>query len=303
MKTFILLVSLTLIIPVSLFPQSRKEQNRITDTLKRKIQGIKFADLGLTKEQESTLLNQSASKDAAILAGVRRYLKDIGLDAIITEEDRAKAIKQSKSKCDFVSFRFEIGQYQSLMMSNGQYPFSFSFIFCDNTKYTFSSKLKVHSMTDYAFEAWSACIDNFSYKRKYNESERLQVKHNEIVISNKNLEFYLDTAKNKNQFEGIYQLLSSESDKSKNTLGIYLNNDSLKLIFINGSDFKNDWNEGELKGLLIKTMSENDFILKWYTLDKSLVEGSISFINGNSFDLKINSPSYSKGIDKYIRIK
>lgn len=86
-------------------------------------------------------------------------------------------------------------------------------------------------------------------------------------------------------------------------IGIYSQNDTLKIIYFDGADLSNDWKEGELKGYLFSTLSENDYTVKWYSLDKQLIDGSITFINRNAFEFRVNMVGESKGIDKFVRVK
>lgn len=271
--------------------------------LKNKLSGTKYAFLDFNKAQESILLNNSISKDAEVLRGIIRYLKQFGLEVILSSSKRYEAFKTAKSYCDFVKFSYTIGSYETLMMKDGFYPFTFSFTFCDNSKYSFNTKLSVAQYTEYAFESWVNCIDKFFFDRKYYESKRLKNIVNEKVISKYDFSNYLDTSKNKKAIEGIYKLFVSVTDIPKYTIGIHSQNDTLKIIYFDGAGLSEDWEEGDLLGYLFNTLSENDFTSRWFDWDKSIIEGVITFTNKNVFDFRSTSLGYSNSIDKFIRIK
>jgi len=310
MKYFLLLLFYSLL-SITCYSQSKKEirkekvksNERMLDTLQIKISGVKYADFGLSKAQEEIFINNSNSGDALILVGIRNYLKDLGLDVIITEAQRSEAVKLSKSQCDYVRVRYDIGEFKSKFGAIGNYPFSFNFEFCDNSVYSFNSNLSVNGLTNYSFLIKSTCAYYFPLKKKYDQAQKLKIEINPIVLSKSVFNNYLDTAISKKAIEGIYQLFSSDSYTSKYTIGIYFQNDTLKIVYFDGADFSEDWKEGELKGYLFSTLSENDYLVKWYSLDKVLIDGSVSFTSKNAFEFKSNTLGYDKGIDKFVRIK
>jgi hypothetical protein len=271
--------------------------------LKNKLSGTKYAFLNLNKAQESILLNNSISKDAEVLRGIIRYLKQLELEVILSSNKRHEAFKTTKTHCDFVKFSYTIGNYETLMMKDGFYPFTFSFTFCDNSTYSFNTKLSVAQYTEYAFESWANCIDKFFFDRKYNELKRLKNTVNEKVISKPDLSNYLDTSKNKKPIEGIYKLFVSDTDIPKYTIGIHSQNDTLKIVYFDGAGLSEDWKEGDLMGYLFNTLSENDYTSKWFDWDKSIIDGIITFTNKNAFDFRSTSLGYSNSIDKFIRTK
>ena len=282
----------------------KKQKEKRLDSLRQKLNGVKYADLGFSKAQEQIVLNNSSSLDAQILIGIIDYLKkDIGLTVIVTQEQRSEAIKMAKSQCDYVKFIFDVGSFKSSLGAIGNYPFSFSFLFCDNSNYSFETKLRVSGLTIYSKAVRDLCNFEFLHKKEPDESQKLKVASNKIIISYPNFIKYLDSAKRKSDFEGVYQLFSSNVNTSNYTIGLYHYNDSLRIIYFSGADFNEDWSEGELKGNLYKTMSENDFLADCYTLDKRLVNGSVTFLNINSFELRINNQLDNNGVDKFVRVK
>jgi hypothetical protein len=312
MKKSILLIVLIFCLFSSIgYSQSKKEikkekakqHERIVDTLQDKISGVKFVDLGLSKAQEVFFINNSNSGDALILKGVIDYLKEIGLTVVVTQEQRDEIVKLSKSQCDYVNVTYNIGEFVSKFGAIGNYPFNFSFKFCDNSIYSFSTKISVNGLTNYSFLIKNTCNEYFPIKRKYNIEKRLKFANNEVIISSSDFSKYLDDSTAKKNIEGIYQLFSSDANTSKYSIGIYNSKDTLKVIYFNGTDFLDDWKEGEFKGYLISTLSESDYIVKWVSINKTILDGSITFVNKNAFEFKSITWGYNKGVDKFIRIK
>lgn len=291
--------------------QSKKEKKakappKLTkiDSLQKKLSGIKYIDLGLSKTYEDLIVNNSNSADAQFLIGIVNYLKqDLRLEVIVSAEQRKQLVKIAKSKCDIGFFDFEIGQFKSNFAAVGNYPFTFSFIFCDSSKYSFVDKIRVNGLSNYANSIRNTCYFNFQFIRKYNQEETLICPINDIVISKNAFYTYIDTALNKKPVEGVYRLFSSNSYTSNYTVGVFAHQDTLKIIYFEGADFSNDWREGEIKGYLTETMSPEDYLLTWYSLDKKIILGSLSFLNKNSFEVRINSPGFDNGVDKFVRIK
>ena len=282
----------------------KKQHERMIDTLKRNITGVKYVDFGFSNAQEQMVLNNLNSLDAQVLIGFVNYIKmDLGLQAIVTSEQRKEMLKTATSSCDIVRFNYDFGEFNSKFMALGTYPLTFSFTFCNKSKYTFKTKLHVDGLTNYAKRTRETCAFEFINKGKYDITERKEIKKNPTIVTESEFSKYLDTTLIKLPLEGIYQLFSSVNNTSKYKVGIFNTNDTLKVIYFGGADFKDDWVNGELKGFLIRTTSENDFFAKWVSLDKSQMDASITFLNSNSFVLKSSDIFNPIQEDKYIRIK
>ena len=307
MKSFFILLLLVISFHITVLSQSKseikKQKERSIDTLKNKISGVKFADLGLSKAQEQLFLNNAISPDAQLLIGIVNYLKsDLGLQVIVTQEQRTKALKFARSRCDLVYFNFDVGQFKSSFGAIGTIPFSFSFSFCDKSKYSFNTKLHVDGLTILNNKTRQTCLFEFSYKRKFDINQKILIQKNPSLISLTDFTKYLDTFSHKLPIEGIYQLFSSSNNTSKYKIGIYNIQDTLKVIYFDGADFSEDWVEGEIKGYLIKTNSDSHLFAKWNTFDKTIIDAAVTLINTNSFELvsnDIHTPMY----DKYVRLK
>jgi len=303
------LLCLLYIVSINCFPQSKaeikKQKERSIDTLKKKISGVRFADFGFSKAQEQIFINNATSPDAQLLTGIVNYLKmDLGLQVIITQEQRNESLKIAKSRCDVVFFTYDVGQFKSSFGAIGNVPFSFSFLFCDKSKYSFNTKLHVDGLTILANKTRQTCFFEFAYKRKFDINQKILIQKNSSLISLADFTKYLDTSLHKLPIEGIYQLFSSSNNSSKYKIGICNRNDTLYIVYFDGANYSEDWTEGESKGYLTKTMSESDFFVKWFSLDKTLMEGAITFANNhNSFELKSSDIQNPIENDKYIRLK
>jgi hypothetical protein len=307
MKTLVIFFSLVICFHITVIPQSNaeiKKQKEVSrDTLKKKISGVRFADLRFTKAQEQLFLSNASSPDAQLLLGIVNYLKkDLGLLVIVTQEQRIEALKNAKSRCDLVFFDYDIGQFKSSFAAIGTIPFSFSFSFCDKSKYTFTTKLNVSGLTILSNKTRATCYSEFACTRKFDINKKMSVQKNPSLISLTDFTKYLDTSLTKLPIEGIFQLFSSSNNTSKYKLGICNMKDTLKIIYFDGADFSEDWAEGELKGYLTKTNSDSHFFAKWNNLDKSTIDAALTLINPNSFELK-SSDIYTPMDDKYVRLK
>ena len=295
-------------IGLNTFSQSKKEQEkeheRMLDTLEHKISGVKYADFRFSTAQENIIINNSNSGDAIILNAIVNYLKtDLGLSVIVTKEQRDESIKLAKTQCDYVQVNYELGQFKSTFMAVGSYPFKFSFVFCDKSQYSFETRLNVNGLTNYNQLIRNTCKYNFPIKRKYSEENKLKIPSNSFIISLNDFTKYLDSEVKKKPIEGLFQMFNSNVSTSKYKLGIYSQNDSLKIVYFDGADFSEDWREGESKGYLFSTLSENDFILKYFALDKKFLDGSLTLLNNNSFEIRFTTIGKTTDLDKYVRIK
>lgn len=89
----LIIISLLLNITIVALSQKKsdlkKQHERMIDTLKKKITGVKYVDFGFTNAQETMILNNVSSLDAQVLIGFVNYVKmDLGLKAIVTAEQR-----------------------------------------------------------------------------------------------------------------------------------------------------------------------------------------------------------------------
>lgn len=288
-----------------------KEEGKVLDTLRQKLTGVKYVRLFTNEEviqsYKSIIGNAASSKDLEVVNGFADYVnEDLNKGFVLTEEQQSQANRLSTSLCDFVTVAYDIGTFKRDLGAIGSYPLTVYFVFCDGSQYSYKRIVGVSGTTDYrrVFRNAFSSIINLKNTRKikyeYLESNRLSLKTNPIVISYNSFNNYLDTCKNLQKCEGIYELFSTENQTVSYKLGIYNDNGTLKLICIDAGEFKLDWKEGELKGILTKTKSDYDFLMIYYSGSKIESKGTISFTNENSFNLKTKD---LKGTDRYIRIK
>lgn len=287
------------------------EEEKVLDTLKQKLTGIKYVRLfvndDVVQSYKNIIGNAASSKDLEVVNGFVDYVReDLNKGFVMTEEQKKQANMLSSSLCDFVNVVYEIGVFKRDLGAIGSYPLTVYFVFCDGSQYKFKKIVGVSGTTDYRKvfrNAFSSIINLKSTKKikyDYKESNRLTLKNNPIVIDYKSFNYYLDTCKTLQKSEGVYELFSTENQTPNYKLGIYNDNGILKLICLDAAEFKLDWKDGELKGILTKTKSESDYLLIYYNGSKIESKGTISFINENSFNLTTKD---LKGTDRYIRIK
>lgn len=302
--TCLFLFSITVVALSQKKSDIKKQHERMIDTLKKKITGVKYVDFGFSSAQEQMILNNVSSLDAQVLIGFVNYVKmDLRLIPIVTAEQRKELSNLVTSSCDIVRFNYEFGEFNSKLIAIGNYPLTFTFTFCDKSTYSFKTKMYVDGLTVYHKRARETCAFEFINKNKYDISQRISVKKSTQIITESQFNKYLDTSSHKLPIEGIYQLFSTANNTSKYKVGVFNSNDTLKVIYFDGANFKEDWIEGELKGYLTKTSSENDFFAKWISLDKSQIDATITFTNNNAFILKSSDIYNPIQEDKYVRVR
>jgi hypothetical protein len=287
------------------------EEERILDTLKQKLSGVRFVYLFKSEDVKEIYKNiegnAKVSGDLLVVLGFKDYVEtDLEKGFVMTDEQYVFASNDAKSFCDFVIVQYSVGTFIRDFGAIGRYPLTVDFVFCDGSNYSFTRNVKVTGTSNYrnVFRyAFKSIVDreiSFNKYWIYTEGNRLRMKTNPIIIDYRNFSNYLDTCKTLSKYEGVFELFSSENKTSNYKLGVYNDNGILKLIFLGGANLELDWKEGELKGILSKTKSEGDFLMIYYGGAKLESKGTISFTNDNSFNF--NSKDF-KGTDKYIRIK
>jgi hypothetical protein len=277
------------------------------DTLISRLSGVKFAKLIASQEYIEILKNQAgnnvASIDHLILNGISDYFnRYFGIDVIISAEQESITKGHSSSYCDFVSIQYEIEPIKGVGALK-DYPLILKFIFCDLNSYEL--KLRVSAVgngsPNYRANVITSLLLRLTDKKvKYDIKNRLALKHLETVINQDAFKKYLDSSKNLNKFEGIYEIISSDANNPFIRVGLYNHNGTFKIIYFNGADFEDDWYDGEVFGVLTSTKSENDFLAIIYDQNKNELKGSVYFNNSNAFELRIRGV---KGVDRYIKIK
>jgi hypothetical protein len=310
MKNLIVFLFLLLAFNSILSAQRKKDSismalqvNRLKlDTLKQKLSGVRYVDLGFSRFQEERLVNNPNSLSGNLLEGFTDYANDyLRLDVIWTAHQRADARRISKSTCDYTFAEYKLGKFKSLFGAIGEYPLSLTFRFCDHSTYTLNTKVRVTGLTEnYLLKFKGAFINQLSFDRKYDAGKKLNVYKCEPVISESRFRNYLDSNAHLTEFEGMYELSVANYFTSKYTVGILNSGDSLSIIYFKGADYADDWVEGEVRGKLYKTGSENDFIADWLLIDKSVIKGSIHFIDRSSFEFNANN---DQEVLKFVRVK
>jgi hypothetical protein len=306
MRKFFIIYYALFLVSLNLYSQNNQQNHEtLADTslnsLKVKLRGVKFIDMNYTKAQEDIIINNATSNDVQVLMAFIDYCNDdLGISVIVTEEQRLQSYQLGKSLCDYAYAGYEIGAFNSQLIAVGNYPLSFSFTFCDNSSYIIKTVVNVNGLTNYRKKFRAEFRKKLLIEKGYDVTKRLPVQTNAIVLNERDFENYLNDTIPKYKVEGIYELFSTDNNTPKYRLGIYNMFDTLKVIYFSGAYFTDDWKEGELKGILMKTKSENDFLGIIYNMIKTPTNASLSFINENSFELRLNTP---KGIDKYVRTK
>lgn len=272
------------------------------DTLKDKLSGVKYAVFGLTQEQEDFFNENDGSIEARILKGVSSYLKDdLGMEVLVTRKEIQEVKKLGNiSSCDVTLVGYGVQDVKSSSIVDGTFSFKFSMKFCDESRYSFETKLSCNVLTDYVGLIRGACKSNFPLSREYDEKKKPTLPKGPFIISQRDFEKYLDSNTSKKPMEGIYQLISSENNSPKYKIGLYHHNDTLKVVYFEQGILNRDWIEGETKGYLTRTESEADYIGQWIGVGKIKYTASLHFLNNISFEM---SSSQLDGKDKYVRIK
>jgi hypothetical protein len=273
------------------------------DTLLAKLEGVKFVRILETQDYIDVVKNQAgnavSSPDTRILSGFFNWVNDyLKLGVAFTKEQTEASIKNVSSFCDYVNAQVIVHPLKQGFFSS--YPVEIVFTFCDNSQYIFDMKVAAVAHNSLESETRSMLRGYLTNKNTYDRNKRLKVKSLPIIISEKDFIYYIDTCKILQKEEGIFELFSTKSQSSNYKVGIYNSNGILKMICFKGSDFSDDWQDGELKGILFNTKSDNDFLISLYSLTKAETKGSITFLGPNAFELR---SKLITGVDKYVRIK
>lgn len=313
MKKIGLLFSL-LIMSEFVISQSNKSVDtniRLLDSVRQKLSGVKYVRLITTKDlveiYKNNMSTGNVSADLLVAVGFSDYVSnDLKKAFVLTDEQIEMSYADAKSSCDFVLTEYSIGDFVSDFGAIGRLPLTVTFTFCDGSAHTFTKDVKVNGLSNYriAFRKGFNNIINLEFDKTnywmYNVDNRLKMPSNPLIIEHDKFMQHLDTSKLVMKNEGVFELFSSDDKTANYKVGIYNDSGTLKMIYFDGAKLKDDWKDGELKGILNNTKSDGDYILRYYNASKNEIKGFLTFVNENSFTIKLNN---GKGVDKYIRIR
>lgn len=274
--------------------------------LQEGLAGVKFGTIIQSDALEKFMIENTQNPEIKAFIGVFDYLKtEIRLSHVaITKQQNEEIKKLGKSTCDYVWIDINIGEFKSDFMAVGKMVGAFiEYGFCDKSYYrVMMPPISVNGNTNIEKKYKKEFTTRYFHAWDYNEKYKKKLIKNEIVISKEPFEEYLTKSDTLKYYEGVFKVLSSNVDVSQYEIGVYNKDGKIRIIYFSGADFSNDWSEGELKGILTPTMSNEDFLLEWFSADKQSLKGSLSFSNKNAFSIKTTNNNVMSEV-KYIRIK
>lgn len=220
-----------------------------------KIKQTKFVDANITKTGIDLVVSRGINENQDIVA-IRNFVnEELGLNFIITPEQRNEAYSISGSYCDVASVNWKIGSFESIIGAIGFYPFDITFTFCDGESYTFNSKLNVSGTTYSLLNPMKRALDKLfpDAKMQYSGNKPI-MKSGEIIMDENKFKEHLENKNTSNKIEGIYKLYSSTELVSVDKVGLVEIDNKIFIINLENKYFKDDYKyasilQPEVKGL------------------------------------------------------
>lgn len=249
------------------------------------LSGVKCTEIQVTPEQYKNL--QAAIFDyknydeteGAPYFGLLIYLKSLKFENIVYSQNTTSIDNVMTSLCDkvkiYITADFIYNYYINL---------SLVFESCNGDRFIFksdkhiSSNSSVNELTNSFSKLF---ISMYGYlKPKYSSYNRLDLSRNQLGWN----EYKLKEHWIKNgidELEGIYEISTASSNQPRYKVALFKTVEGYNLIYLSGATYTNDWDEGELKAILIPTATSNFFKTKWYMANKTVNdEWYISFEQG-----------------------
>jgi S1-C subfamily serine protease len=260
-----LLVSITITLPAqsqSLTYQSNKDL-KFGDFL----DGVTRAYIGLPEKKMEFIKNNPNSIDAMFLQAIKKWLEELKFVQIKWGEPNA--IPTPKSFCDLA---IVVPQW-----TNNEYTYSnikITFLSCRQDVFTLTLKgdISYSQQTTYEEQLYQRLSSAYSYERSEGrEYLRLKLPRNSTQWKEASLKSYFLNSKI-DAIEGIYERTSRTEQMSKYKVGIVRSSDGYEVIYLNGAENSEDWDEGEIKARLTETATPLMYKAKWYMANKRINE-------------------------------
>lgn len=264
-----------------------------------KLRHIKYADFQQGENGVKYLISRGANENVDIIAFRQFVIEELKLEGVIfTKEQRNQVYNNCNSISEIVDLTWYIGAFKSDIGAYGKYPCNIQFSFADGTVYKFYFSINFSGST--TVELSKAILrslrKNIDNPNEGGNDYIMKVPSSEVIYTKSELNNLLDTKKDKNKIEGIYQLFSGTASMAK--IGIIKKDDKYLVLQVENKYFKNDWKYGEIRGMLTPTASSKLFTGTFKDVMKKDYDVNLTVSDDNQIEVQ------SIGTDvKYIFVK
>ena len=264
-----LLIFLGVIISLNIFSQTYKGNNKLS--FSSLLSSVKYVRMIPSFDDYPDFMINA-------MIGVKIYLEKMGFE-LITDDDTYTL----PSECDWVTLSFYC-ELDCISWNNKYFDnIEFDFISCNNDTFEFKSTKRIkYNNFNNAVDFYNAFQDCYGFiKPEYSSINKLKLKRNQLGLTETKIK---DNWKKNgiDDIEGIYESTTSNiNSNAKYRVCLVKTPAGYNLIYISGATLTADWDEGELKAVLIPTATNYFYKTNWYMLDKSInTDYFITFTKG-----------------------
>lgn len=159
--------------------------------------------------------------------------------------------------------------------------------FVDNRKYRFSFNANPWDIEAFFINKFKEMYPKG--KPEFNPNNKIYLEKKMTCWTESKLVSHFKS-NNLNEFEGVYESTSTETDGSKYRFAVVKANNEFQLIYLSGNPDAKMWEEGELKATLMPSTIKNFFSSNWINNNKKESKDNyFSFENGFFTHIKSNN--------------
>jgi hypothetical protein len=248
------------------------------------------------------LLVSRGSREARDIEAMNNYLtEDYKSVVVITEEQRNTVFKSTESYCNIINVTWDIGAFKSDLIAIGRYPMELKFQLCDGKIIEYNFPISVNGYTyDIKNAILRALRKNISKQDLLKKISTTKLVRNITTINKDTLDYYINGITGENiSIVGVYKLISSTNFTSLDEIAILRIDNRFKIINLENSTFKKDWERGEVIGFIDSTTSSKYFIGKYKGLDMKEINVSLMY-NENIIELTFTDTKEKRN---FVKIK
>lgn len=281
-------------------PKPTEQSNKEID-FEDFISGVKIAVLVFNDETQRLI---DRGEEAEIVSEMVNYCKSIGIKTVLYRSTDKKKLNQTESICDQVTVAFTF-ERRSNYIAN----IRITFYSCLYDYFVFESNRKILFSEGRGMEGFQEELQNL-----YNRKNPVYSLKNRLTLPTRNSEWTKESLIKRYEMEqtdpveGVWESVRVYSDEivqSKYLIGIVKNNNyGYDIIYLDGADNKGDWKEGEFKGWITKSATNNFYSVKWLMADKEINKDVYCKIDENSLLSFIfsNSPGNKNSESKFLKL-
>ena len=241
------------------------------------LSGVKYASVVFNEKTQQSVDNGEFKE---YTTEIYDYLKELGFEYIALTSEQQSSLVNAPSNCD-IAFVYFLFDSEDPRIKNIQIVFRS----CLGDVFTFNSEKTIKYDSDFVFNLSKEWRNLYFSKSIYSENARLKYPLAEQSKWNNNdLREHFDKF-GCTEIEGIYEhirLNEDEAFNSKYIIGVVKSSkDQFDIIYLGGAGNYLDWDEGEIKGTIIKTATPYFYSVNWIMTDKTLNEDVYCSIDEN----------------------